>query len=197
MKQLIWSQYLRFPYSTLHAFWTPDGFHPNTRGHRVLSDLLTSYLSTRICSIGGGVSSTVQATSSSSSLSDTVRLSNHTHHWNTTDEDIQYGPALHLDDLKNETYHFILPKPLSVPPIPFNLPHSQVFDPMSDSDSANSIQVGSPNPFCADSNDPNSPLNPREREGWEPLVWKDEKHFWVSSTPGARIIVDIAVSEGL
>lgn len=194
---MIWSQYLRFPHSTFHAFWTPDGFHPNTRGHRVLSDLITSYLSTRLCFIRSITSSLAQTTGSSSSPSDMVRLSNLTHHWNSTDEDIQYGPALYLEDLKNETYHFIVPDPLSVPSIPFNIPHSQVFDPVSHPDSVDSVHLDSPKPFCADANDPNSPLNPREREGWEPYVWKNEKHFWVSNTPGARIVVDITVSEGL
>lgn len=131
----------------------------------------------------------------SASFSEMVHLSNTTHHWDSKEEDAQYGPALYLEDLKNESYQFITPSPpLTIPPIPFNLPHSQVLDLASDSE--NHLHLDSPKPFCADANNPDSPLDPRERDGWEPYVWKNEKHFWVSSTPGARMIVDITVNEG-
>ncbi len=104
-----------------------------------------------------------------------------------------------LAAIASEARHFALPTtPYSVPPIGLFTPLRDVVDPSRPDPSSASHILGLPQPkmFCADANDEQHPMAPTTHEGWEPFVWNSEKHYWVSSTPGSRIRVEIQVNAG-
>lgn len=113
--------------------------------------------------------------------------------WETT-----FDPS-RLLSLGTEARHFLLPpSPYALPAVSEFTPLREVVSPASlDPLSASHIlSLRQPRLFCADANDPAHPLTPSAHAGWAPYVWNGEKHYWVSSTPGARIRVEIQVSAG-
>lgn len=104
-----------------------------------------------------------------------------------------------IDAISGEKRHFALAQtPYNVPFVPIFTPLREVIDPAQpDPDSPSHIlTIAQPNLFCADANDRDHPMKPSYHEGWETYVWNGEKHYWVSSTVGARIRVDIKVNQG-
>lgn len=104
-----------------------------------------------------------------------------------------------LAKLSTESRHFVLPiTPYEIPPVGLFIPLEDVIDPTRPDPPTASHVLGllQPKMFCADANDHERPMVPTSSEGWEKFVWNGEKHFWVSSTVGARIRVEIEVSSG-
>ena len=231
LKQLIWSNFIRFPSATWHTFFAPDFLHPNARGHRVLSDLVTSYLETRLCILEtfgpppesynslGGIQppdklkfsdATFATLSTSESFDAIIKYSNVSHDRDDKEEQLLHGPLIYYEEVNNDTYHFLsLDHPSSVPPIALGAPLNDLIDWDSPDQSLSTFldsgtnPIGKmvkggfqPRPFCADANDPLNPLVPAYVEGWRPLVYQNEKHYWVADAPGAQIRVDIEANEG-
>ncbi|WWC71821.1 uncharacterized protein I206_105780 [Kwoniella pini CBS 10737] len=209
MKRLMFNHYLRFPKSTAEAFFQPDLVHPKARGHRILADLLISYLESELCML------THYGLPVVPSLSDTISTSDpfpsfidipfplDTLHlidpitpppgWEKT---FDQAP---LDQLKQENRKFVLPTtPYFVPPVGMFTPLREVVNPAKqDPDSGKHITgLIQPELFCADANDKENPMKPTTSEGWRQFVWNGEKHYWVSDTPGSRIRVEIKVTAG-
>lgn len=101
--------------------------------------------------------------------------------------------------LGKERRHFALPQ------TPYTIPFVSMFTPLRDlidstkpdpTTPGHILNLVQPNMFCADANDQQHPMKPHTAEGWEPYVWNEEKHYWVSSTVGAKIRVDIKVNAG-
>ncbi len=103
------------------------------------------------------------------------------------------------DRIAHEMRHFAgPPSPYAVPVTPLFQHLELVVNPAKpDPDNAEYILgLIQPKPFCADANDPVSPMKPAISEGWRPYAWHNEKHYWVSDMPGARLRVDIKVHAG-
>lgn len=231
LKQLIWSHFIRFPSATRHTFYSPDLLHPNARGHRILSDLVTSYLATRLCILEtfgpppetynsrGGIQpsdkddfsgANFATLSTSNSFDAVIKYSNVSHNRDDEEEQQQHGPLIYHEEVNSDAYHFLsLDDPSSVLPIPLGVPLNDLIDWDSPDQSlstfldsgtnpiGNMIRGDSqPRPFCADANDPLNPLVPTEAKGWRPWAYSNEKHYWITDEPRARIRVDIDVSEG-
>jgi hypothetical protein len=104
-----------------------------------------------------------------------------------------------LERIGTERRHFALPPtPYSVPFVSMFTPLRDVIDPLKPdpSDPTHILSLVQPELFCADANHRQHPMQPTSHDGWEPFVWNNEKHYWVSSTVGARIRVDIKVNAG-
>ena len=104
-----------------------------------------------------------------------------------------------LGKIALESRHFALSSsPYAIPPVGFFVPLRDVVDPAKSDPSSARHVWGLPQPkmFCADANDHEQPMSPTSHEGWDPFIWNSEKHYWVSSTPGARIRVEIIVTAG-
>ena len=104
-----------------------------------------------------------------------------------------------LDRIRTESRHFVLPTtPYDSSLVGLFTPLRDIVDPRKEdpSTAAHVMNLPQPEMFCADANDRERPMKPTSHEGWEPFVWNGEKHFWVSSTVGARIRVDIKVNAG-
>ncbi|KAG8880152.1 hypothetical protein FRB97_001041 [Tulasnella sp. 331] len=206
LKPLLFDTFLRFPNGVYQTFYTEDGFHPNVAGQRLLADVAIGYLESVLCEIesentegwtdqetwvGGGLN-TLETTATGFESLVTFKQAVHSVKPDT--------PPINLT-----SYAFLsLSSPTSVPPLPLPAPLSLYLDYMQPDPpsllASNHLNLG-PVPFCADANDPQSPLTPKENGGegsmgWKTMVWKGEKHFWVSDTVGARLVVDIVVNEG-
>ncbi|KAL7421533.1 hypothetical protein Q5752_003302 [Cryptotrichosporon argae] len=209
MKRVVFNHYLRYPDSMAQAFFQPDLLHPKARGHRVLADLLISYLESELCMLAThGLpvvpehADTIASTLSSSSLVevpfplDTLHLVDPVtppDNWEST-----FDPAP-LARLTSEARHFVLPlTPYSLPPVAAFTPLRDVVDPHRPDPPSGRHVLGLAQPklFCADANDRAHPMRPTSYEGWREFVWNGEKHFWVSDTVSARIRVEIKVSAG-
>lgn len=149
LKQLIWSHFIRFPSATWHTFYALDFLHPNARGHRILSDLVTSYLATRLCiletfgsrpepfnSRGGTQTSdkddfsgaTFATLSTSNSFDDVIKYRNVSHNRDNEGRQTR-GPLIFYEEVNNDTYHFLsLDNPSGLPPIPFGIPLNDLID---------------------------------------------------------------------
>lgn len=90
---------------------------------------------------------------------------------------------------------------------PYSLPLTEIFTPLRDvvSDASPTddpttpdalLDLVQPQMFCADANDPQHPMRPVISDGWREYDWNGEKHYWVSDQVGARIRVDVKVTEG-
>lgn len=104
-----------------------------------------------------------------------------------------------LSKITNELRHFVLPTtPYDISQVGMFTPLRDIVDPARpDPDSPSHIlDLPQPEMFCADANDSENPMSPTSFEGWKQFVWNGEKHFWVSSTVGARIRVEIKVNAG-
>ncbi len=104
-----------------------------------------------------------------------------------------------LSKLTSEIRHFVLPTtPYDIAQVGMFTPLRDVIDPKKSDPTTPSHILNLPQPemFCVDANDRENPMKPTTHEGWEPFVWNGEKHFWVSSTVGARIRVEIKVNAG-
>nr|XP_031858962.1 uncharacterized protein CI109_005630 [Kwoniella shandongensis]KAA5526034.1 hypothetical protein CI109_005630 [Kwoniella shandongensis] len=209
MKRLLFNHYLRYPESTAQAFFQPDILHPNARGHRILADLLISYLESELCMLTHyglpvvpPVADTISSTDPFSDLVDIPFPLDTLHlvdpvtpppNWEST---FDLKP---LQALTEERRFFVLPStPYSVPPVGIFTPLRDVVDPKKPDPTSGKHITGliQPKLFCADANDPQHPMAPTKFEGWEKFVWNGEKHYWVSSTVGARIRVEITVTAG-
>ncbi|ORY28167.1 SGNH hydrolase-type esterase domain-containing protein [Naematelia encephala] len=211
MKRIIFNHYLRYPESTAKAFYQIDHLHPNARGHRVLSDLLISYLESELCLLSRygmpaippleETMATEKASNSLVSIPFPFEVNYVQHNDPTSPPDgweASFDP-IPLASMAEEARHFALPEtPYRVPPVAMFLPLSDVVDPgKPDPTSARHVLgLPQPKPFCADANYVDNPLKPASAEGWEQYVWDNEKRYWVSKTVGARIRVDIKVNEG-
>ncbi|KIO29582.1 hypothetical protein M407DRAFT_167269 [Tulasnella calospora MUT 4182] len=203
---MLWPTFLRFPHSVAETFFHPDGFHPTAEGQRLLADIVVAHLESVFCEMDrdawdekhglsewtkeetwvGGGSLTVNSASTFKSL---VAEKNF--------------PALIPGEpsLSATAYEFLsLPNTTSVQPIALPHPLDTILD-VSEPDPESwedfySAKSKVPRPFCADANSKVQPFKPKHNTGWKTMVWKNEKHFWVSDTVGAEISVDIKVNEG-
>ncbi|KAL1412111.1 hypothetical protein Q8F55_003110 [Vanrija albida] len=215
LKRLIFNHYTRFPESTAQTFWLPDYLHPNARGHRLLSDLLAAYFETQLCLLdkhglppapekadtiatGGDARSLVDVTFEFPGPS-------HTAPDGAIDPDKPpegWEESFDRDKLAaigKERRHFALPTtPYALPPVGMFTPMELVIDPHrpDPTDADHILELVQPSLFCADANDRKHPMAPTVHDGWEKFVWNGEKHYWVSSTVGARIRVEIKVNAG-
>lgn len=173
-------------------------------GQRLLADILVAYFETVLCEMEsddlegwtadenwlGGGSHTIDT--SAGEAFETLVGRNRTFPPMTQD-----GP-----EVEATTYAFLsLPAPSTIPPVPLPAPLSLYLDYKRPDPSAIFTGPAShlnlkPVPFCADANDPDSPLTPKESSGWTTMVWKNEKHFWIADEVGARIVVDVKANEG-
>ncbi|KAG8977193.1 hypothetical protein FRC05_002192 [Tulasnella sp. 425] len=188
------------------TFFHPDGFHPKAEGQKLLADIVVAHLESVFCEmerdawdekngssewtkeetwVGGGPLTINAATTFNSLVSE------------------KNFPALIPGEpsVTVNAYNFLsLPNTTSVQPFP--LPHPldtilDVADPDPESwDDFYAAKNKVPRPFCADANSKVQPFKPKHNTGWRAMVWKNEKHFWVSDTVGAEISVDIKVNEG-
>ncbi|BEI86200.1 hypothetical protein CcaverHIS002_0604870 [Cutaneotrichosporon cavernicola] len=209
LKRVIFYHYARFPHSTAKAFFLGDQLHPNARGHRLLADLLIAYLESELCMLHHfglptvpSVEETIATTNPASSL---VELSfpfqmDGAVDWTIVPDDWEVTfDEDKLAAIGEERRHFALPQtPYSIPFFNTFQPLSEVLDPSKPDPPRPDHIMSLPQPtlYCADANDPKHPMQPVEHEGWEAWDWKGEKHYWISSTIGARIRVDIKVSAG-
>ncbi|WWC91519.1 uncharacterized protein L201_006465 [Kwoniella dendrophila CBS 6074] len=209
MKRLMFNHYLRFPKSTAEAFFQPDLVHPKARGHRILADLLISYLESELCMlthyglpIVPSISDTVETTEDFSNFVDvpfrldTLHLVDPVTPPKGWEETFDLEP---LSKLKNENRKFVLPTtPYYIPPVGIFTPLRDIVNPkQSDPESSKHITgLIQPELFCADANDKENPMKPTTSKGWKPFVWNGEKHYWVSDIPGSRIRVEIKVTAG-
>lgn len=212
LKRLMFNHFTRFPHSTTKTFFLPDALHPNARGHRVLADITVAYLESELCLLNTyglpvvpAVENTIGTTAGADSLIDDkfpmmafpvdgkVDWANPPEGWETTYEQDK------IDAIGQERRYFALPQS------PYSLPFVSAFKPLEevisieDADPSTPDHIHSipqPELFCADANDPNHPMKPSAHDGWKPYDWKGEKHYWVSSTVGARLRVPIRVSAG-
>ncbi|KAG8933358.1 hypothetical protein FRC01_009683 [Tulasnella sp. 417] len=196
----------RFPHSVAETFFHPDGFHPTAEGQRLLADIVVAHLESVFCEmdrdawdekhdlaewtkaetwIGGGSLTTDRAATFKSLVSE------------------KNFPALNPGEpsISVTAYDFLsLPNTTSVQPVPLPQPLDIILDVSEpDPDSWEDIYTTKnkvPRPFCADANSKVQPFKPKINTGWKTMVWKNEKHFWVSDTVGAEISVDIKVNEG-
>lgn len=208
MKRLVWNHYLRFPLELTRSFWQSDGLHPNARGHRILADLLIAYLESQACqyqTLGTSVAPKTEWTIASTDeyakfidigfpfVSPRPQITGAEPGWEETfNQDA-------IDRMAYEHKWFVEPiDPLAIPFTPIDQPLRDVVDPtVPDRGSASHLtSLAQPQLFCADANDPVNPMNPTASDGWRVYVWKNEKHYWLSDTPGATIRVDIKVSQG-
>ncbi|EIW71857.1 hypothetical protein TREMEDRAFT_38095 [Tremella mesenterica DSM 1558] len=209
MKRLMFNHYLRFPASTSRAFYQQDILHPNARGHRILADLLIAYLESELCQLNRfGIPppriefDTISTTLLSSDLVSIPFNLDSPHMTDPTTPPPGWESTFDLEPLQrltSESRHFVLPTtPYSIPLVGLFTPLRDVVNPRQPDPSSSRHVTGlvQPRMFCADANDHDNPMTPTSSEGWEPFVWNGEKHFWVSSTIGARIRVDIKVNEG-
>lgn len=207
MQPALYDTYLRFPHSVAETFFNTDGFHPTAAGQKLLADLLASYTESVLCEleqeegyesrggllewkpeetwVGGGPLS-MELAKDFNSLVSTKKMP---------------GTSRYAPSIETTAYNFLsLPNATSVPPIPLPNPVSTYIDiTKPDPDSWAHLEDAKklkPQPFCADANDKANPLNPKKNQGWRTMVWKNEKHFWVSDTAGAQLTVDIKVNEG-
>lgn len=176
---------------------------------RVLADLLISVLETELCRLNTwglpvmpDESITISTKSSFTDLIDidfpldTPEMTDPLtppQGWEAT---FEQGP---LDKISTEVRHFVLPTtPYTISQVSLFTPLRDVLDPTSADPSTPSHILNLPQPemFCADANDHANPMVPTTHDGWEPFVWNGEKHFWISSTVGARIRVEIKVNAG-
>lgn len=212
LKRLMFNHYTRFPHSTATTFFLPDFLHPNARGHRVLTDITISYLESELCQLNTyglpvvpSVDLTIGTSAPASSLIDEdfpmmafpvdgkIDWSQPPEGWETTYDQSK------IDAIGTEKRHFALPQsPYAIPFVSAFKPLEEVLSPDSpDPESAAHIHsIPQPDLFCADANDPKHPMQPSLHDNWEPYDWKGEKHYWVSSTVGARLRVPIKVSAG-
>lgn len=215
LKRVIFNHYLRFPESTAQTFWFADMLHPNARGHRVLSDLLAAYFETELCRlesqglphapekgdtiatsgraadlVGVGFELPSPSNTGSDGASDTDKAPEG---WEAS-----FDKSM-LASIADEQRHFALPTtPYALPPVGMFTPMELVVDPHKPdpSDAGHILSLVQPSLFCADANDRKHPMAPTVHDGWERFVWNGEKHYWVSSTVGARIRVEIKVNAG-
>ncbi|KAJ9113837.1 hypothetical protein QFC19_000030 [Naganishia cerealis] len=193
MKRMVWESYLRWPGSVRKAFWVDDGLHPNVRGHRVLADILTSYLEHELCrvSILGLPPAREPETTLATYASFNSRI------------DLSFPfDSPHMTDPKTPPDGWqAMFNTTAIDAI------AQIFTPLRDvvSDSSPAtdpvtpdslLNLVQPQMFCADANDPQHPMRPTIADGWQEYVWNGEKHYWVSDQVGARIRVDVKVAEG-
>lgn len=176
---------------------------------RVLADLLIAYLERELCRLSHwglpvvpNLSETISTTSPFEELVN-VDFPLDTPHmtdpltppvgWESTFDQSR------LDRLKLEARHFVLPTtPYDISLVGMFTPLRDVVDVKKSDPSSGEHVINLPQPkmFCVDANDNEHPMKPTSHEGWEPFVWNGEKHFWVSSTVGARIRVEIKVNAG-
>lgn len=180
-----------------------------TDWQRVMADLLISILETELCRLNTWglpivprLEDTISTTAQFSHLVeidfqlDTPEMTDPLtppEGWEATFEE---GP---LDKITNELRHFVLPTtPYAISQVSLFTPLREIVDPTSPDPASPSHILSLPQPemFCADANDHENPMAPTSYEGWEPFVWNGEKHFWVSSTIGSRIRVEIKVNAG-
>ena len=203
LQNFVYNTFLRFPQSVSKAFWIHDRVHPNRAGHTLLADLVISHVESVLCEIEVDVGPD-QDLGMWSPVEDGGNWSVET---SKSFTDLQssktFSPISASDGPINATaYHFLsLPHATSMPPISYSLPLSLVLDATKPDlvDWAHFMSqhvLQPPVPFCVDANDKKNPLRPSENQGWRTMVWKAEKHFWASETPGAKIRVDIKVNEG-
>lgn len=169
LKQLIWSQFIRWPSATWHTFYAPDFLHPNARGHRILSDLVTSYFATRVCiletfgpppesynSLGGIQPShkddfsnaTFATLGTSDSFDAIIKYNNVSHDRDDEEEQRVHGPLIFYEEVNNDTYHFLsLDSPSSVPPIPLGIPLNDLINWDSQDQSLSTFLDGGTNPI--------------------------------------------------
>jgi len=104
-----------------------------------------------------------------------------------------------LDRISDEVRHFVLPTtPYEISQVSMFTPLRDVVDPKKADPKSpwHILNLPQPKMFCADANDEKNPMKPTSSKDWEPFVWNKEKHFWVTSTVGARIRVEIKVNAG-
>lgn len=203
IQPMLLDTYLRFPNSLGNTFFNPDGFHPTAKGQRLLADIMISYVEGVICDMDRE-----EAGQDSDGWTREISFVGGGEY--TTDKAQSFKSLVVSKDLpayngsKNETVEtyalLSLPNATAVPPLALTSPMSLIIDntapdPASWMDLYTSKNL-SPKPFCADANDQESPLTPKHNDGWSEMIWKNEKHFWVSDTVGATISVDIKVNEG-
>ncbi|KAJ9101773.1 hypothetical protein QFC21_003112 [Naganishia friedmannii] len=211
MKRMVWESYLRWPGSVRRAFWVDDGLHPNVRGHRVLADVLTSYLEFELCR--------VSILGLPKDREPSTTLATHATFDSMIDLSFPFDSPLMTDPrtpppgwermfnasavkaIARESRQFISK------PSPYSLPLTEIFTPLRDivadsspTDDAKNpealLDLVQPQMFCADANDPQHPMRPVISDGWREYDWNGEKHYWVSDKVGARIRVDVKVAEG-
>ncbi|GMK57298.1 hypothetical protein CspeluHIS016_0401320 [Cutaneotrichosporon spelunceum] len=208
LKRVIFDHYTRFPHSTAKTFFLPDKLHPNARGHRLLADLLIAYLESELCMLNHfglpavpSLDETIATTKAPSLLVEGA-LGGHEKPIDWTSLPDNWATTFDKDQLAaigKERRHFALPQtPYSIPFFNTFQPLSEVLDPTKPDPPRPDHIMRFPQPalYCADANDPRHPMKPVEHEGWEAWDWKGEKHYWVSSTVGARIRVNIKVTAG-
>ncbi|KAG8907442.1 hypothetical protein FRB99_004237 [Tulasnella sp. 403] len=205
---LISNTYLRFPHSVAGAFFRDDDIHPSAQGHKLLADLMIGYIEGMLCQIDQD---------EYDALYDQQKWSE-TENWigggaYTLDKAVSFSSLVGRqtfapltagqDPVTENTYDFLsLPHAASVPILPLPNPWSiyNVDQHADDPDSWDYLYKHAklnPKPFCADANDKNHPLKPRpDSNGWTTMVWRHEKHFWVSDKVGSKLVVDISVNEG-
>ncbi|KAG9002925.1 hypothetical protein FRB90_011284 [Tulasnella sp. 427] len=206
IQPMLWPTFLRFPHSVSETFFHQDGFHPKAAGQRLLGDVVVAYLESVFCEMER----------------DAWEEKNDLTEWTQAETWIGGGPltvdtATTFDALVAEksfpalipgepsitstAYDFLsLGNATSVQPVPLPKSLDTILDvakpdPPSWEEFYASINKV-PRPFCADANSKIQPLKPKHNTGWRTMVWKNEKHFWVSDTVGAEISVDIKVNEG-
>lgn len=176
---------------------------------RVLADLLTAYLEVELCRLSKWglpwVPEHTQTVATSLSFNDLVQVDFNLDPPHMTDpltppegweKTFDLAP---LQEVSTELRHFVLPNtPYDISPVGLFEPLRDVVNPAKpDPTSAEHVMnLPQPQMFCVDANDREHPMTPTSYDGWEPFVWNGEKHFWVSSTVGARIRVEIKVNAG-
>ena len=217
---MIFNHYLRFPESTAKSFYQIDYLHPNARGHvgvenrtsssqRILADLFIGYIEYELCMLTKYglpiVPSHLDTIATSEPASRLIQIPFPLDSPKLVDPitaPVGWEKTFELEPIESiasERRHFVLPTtPYSLPMVSLFTPLRDVVDPFKPDPASPQHILGlvQPKLYCADANDHENPMNPTSREGWNPFVWNGEKHFWVSSTVGARIAVDITVQAG-
>lgn len=213
LKRLIFNHYTRYPQSTAKTFFLADQLHPNARGHRLLSDILVSYLESQLCLLDHyglpvvpPIEHTIATSDPSSSLIDVnfdmpqpLRVDGAVDWTKPPDGWEETFNEDNLEAIGNERRLFALPQtPYAIPFFPMFAPLVESIDPNKPDPSSPShiLDLRQPELFCADANDAKNPMQPTSHEGWEPFVWNGEKHYWVSSEVDARIRVEVKVNAG-
>lgn len=210
LKRVIFDHYARYPKSTAEAFFLSDRLHPNARGHRLLADIVTSYLEGQMCELSRhGLPSvpdeklTLASTEPASffiEVDEKVAQPPGSIDWTRVPDDWERTWDLaEMHAIGDEKRHFALPtSPYAVRSLGMFTPLELFVDPEKpDPPTGDSVlHTLQPKPFCADANDKEHPMAPRIAEGWKAWDWHDEKHYWISDTPGSRITVDIQVNAG-